>query len=483
MTRTHSCAKATSSAPSCARCASATASRWKSCRRAASQSDAADGAFGVVPEHDREQQARALARRARAAGEGLPARARAGFSTRTRRSRAERAEDRRGGAARMPLEPVVPVLEGRCCRRRSRSCWRRPGTTGRQFAHLLIRSHQEMSRNDFPGSRARRRERRRARVSRSTRRGPAARSASGTASTIRWFERKPVLARDNDARSAQHAALLLRGAAHGLPEQARCSADPARLKFDLASHIGAQGAARRRRAEVRARHRRRDGRQPRQRLEPRAGMNAQDVLHRLARLRVQLLRGRPALPEDAVPALPHARALPHRGRRKLELTPAVMMRRMTKVSPYPHWHFFDAYPPGLSARGVSRQRHSAAVGQHRAGDRPVPALGGVPHDRRSPQRERLADLGAAATATAGCSTAATPCARRTWRAIRTCSRSASISRRRSSRTAPTTQRIADAIGEECLRHKAGSAHIAEGRGRGDPRGGEHAEHRVGGGCA
>jgi len=31
---------------------------------------------------------------------------------------------------------------------------------------------------------------------------------------------------------------------------------------------------------------------------------------------------------------------------KLELTPAVIMRRMTKVSPYPYWHFFDAYPPG-----------------------------------------------------------------------------------------------------------------------------------------
>jgi hypothetical protein len=31
---------------------------------------------------------------------------------------------------------------------------------------------------------------------------------------------------------------------------------------------------------------------------------------------------------------------------KIELTPAVMMRRMTKVSPYPYWHFFDAYPPG-----------------------------------------------------------------------------------------------------------------------------------------
>ena len=31
---------------------------------------------------------------------------------------------------------------------------------------------------------------------------------------------------------------------------------------------------------------------------------------------------------------------------KLELTPAVIMRRMTAVSPYRHWHYFDAYPPG-----------------------------------------------------------------------------------------------------------------------------------------
>ena len=31
---------------------------------------------------------------------------------------------------------------------------------------------------------------------------------------------------------------------------------------------------------------------------------------------------------------------------KVELTPSVIMRRMTKVSPYPYWHFFDAYPPG-----------------------------------------------------------------------------------------------------------------------------------------
>ncbi len=33
-------------------------------------------------------------------------------------------------------------------------------------------------------------------------------------------------------------------------------------------------------------------------------------------------------------------------RHKIEITPAVMMRRMTATSAYRHWHYFDAYPPG-----------------------------------------------------------------------------------------------------------------------------------------
>jgi hypothetical protein len=35
------------------------------------------------------------------------------------------------------------------------------------------------------------------------------------------------------------------------------------------------------------------------------------------------------------------------------LTPSVVMRRITRVSPYPYWHFFDAYPPG-NLRAVYR---------------------------------------------------------------------------------------------------------------------------------
>lgn len=36
-----------------------------------------------------------------------------------------------------------------------------------------------------------------------------------------------------------------------------------------------------------------------------------------------------------------------RAAQKLELTPSVIMRRMTVVSPYDYWHYFDIYPPGM----------------------------------------------------------------------------------------------------------------------------------------
>ena len=32
--------------------------------------------------------------------------------------------------------------------------------------------------------------------------------------------------------------------------------------------------------------------------------------------------------------------------KEFELTPAVLMRRLTAISPYKKWHYFDAYPPG-----------------------------------------------------------------------------------------------------------------------------------------
>jgi hypothetical protein len=38
---------------------------------------------------------------------------------------------------------------------------------------------------------------------------------------------------------------------------------------------------------------------------------------------------------------------------RIDLTTALVMRRMPSVSPYPYWHYFDAYPPG-NLRAVYR---------------------------------------------------------------------------------------------------------------------------------
>src|SRR5579884_3010122 len=100
-----------------------------------------------------------------------------------------------GGAARIPLEPgflfAKNVLQAAIPELLTQT-----GTSGRQFAHLLIRTHQEMSRNDFP-------ELERAADRVGERRFPLSvddlqRLCKRHGLEIRWFDRKPVLARDKD---------------------------------------------------------------------------------------------------------------------------------------------------------------------------------------------------------------------------------------------------------------------------------------------
>jgi hypothetical protein len=162
---------------------------------------------------------------------------------------------------------------------------------------------------------------------------------------VRWFDRKPVLARDNDRE--------LRSMVRSFFESPRTvylnrelQSDPARLKFDLASHLGhkvlhdgdglksphATGG------EM--------GGSPEGGDAASAGMSAQDVLHAWRDFECSFFAG--AL---LAPKAPFRRFLARESYRveageKIELTPALVMRRMTKVSPYPYWHFFDAYPPG-----------------------------------------------------------------------------------------------------------------------------------------
>ena len=104
-------------------------------------------------------------------------------------------EQRSGGAAAIPLEPAF-LFSRELLQSAIPELLAQTGTTGRQFAHLLIRSYQESSRNDFPDLE-------RAAESVGERQFPLTvsdmtRLCKRHGLELRWFERGPVLAKDND---------------------------------------------------------------------------------------------------------------------------------------------------------------------------------------------------------------------------------------------------------------------------------------------
>ena len=245
-----------------------------------------------------------------------------------------------GGAAKVPLEPAF-LFAKEVLQAAIPELLQQTGTSGRQFAHLLIRSHQEFSRNDFPDLE-------RAAEEVGERRFPLGvedllQLTRRHGLEIRWFERKPVLARDKD-REVRSMVRSFFEPPRFIYANRALQSDPARLKFDLAAHIahkvlhGGDG--------LKSPHATGGEMGGSPEGASAAGMNAEDVLHAWRDFECSFFAG--AL---LAPRVPFRRFLARERYRVesgalLELTPAVIMRRMTKVSPYPYWHFFDAYPPG-----------------------------------------------------------------------------------------------------------------------------------------
>jgi transcriptional regulator with XRE-family HTH domain len=250
---------------------------------------------------------------------------------------------RAGGAVSVPLEPAF-LFSRQLLQAAIPELLQQTGTTGRQFAHLLIRSHQELSRNDFPDLE-------RAAEEIGERRFPLSaddmlRLCRKHGLNLRWFKRPPVLARDSNAE-VRSVVRSFYEAPRTIYLNESLHADPARLKFDLASHLGhkvlhgGDGVK-----NVHATGGEMGG-SPEGGPSSQAGLNAHDVLHAWRDFECSFFAGALLCPKAPFRRfLARERYLVEAGL-KMQLTPAVVMRRMTKVSPYPYWHFFDAYPPGF----------------------------------------------------------------------------------------------------------------------------------------
>jgi transcriptional regulator with XRE-family HTH domain len=239
----------------------------------------------------------------------------------------------RGGLAAMPLEPAF-LFSNELLQNALPELLSQTGTTGRQFAQLLIRVWQETRHNNFPDIE-------RAAEECGERKMPLSLEDVMEICTrhglkIHWF--------DGDGRKPSGALVRARFEAPGTVwVNERLRKQQERLKFELAFFVGHKilhnGDG------VISPHSAIHSGDSEASGSP-AGMGAQDVLYAWRDFECSFFAG--AL---LCPRVPFRRYLIREAHRvstyhKLGVTPALVMRRMTAVSPYRHWHFFDAYPPG-----------------------------------------------------------------------------------------------------------------------------------------
>ncbi|MGI9221525.1 MAG: DUF3612 domain-containing protein [Woeseiaceae bacterium] len=223
------------------------------------------------------------------------------------------------------------------------------GTTGRQFAHLLIRAHQEASHNRFPDIE-------RAAEQVGQKRFPLDVQdiqdiAKQQGLEIRWFDKSPFKDRGDTNAPLNMIVRSFFDAPNIVYLNEDLKNKPERLKFDLANHIAhkvlhdGDGARAPQVSGGRVSGRRHDAESP--------NVDAQDILFAWRDFECSYFAAALLAPKTPFRQFlaKHSYAIDCGD--NVGLTRALVMRRMPSVSPYPHWHYFDAYPPG-NLRAVYR---------------------------------------------------------------------------------------------------------------------------------
>jgi transcriptional regulator with XRE-family HTH domain/predicted transcriptional regulator len=239
----------------------------------------------------------------------------------------------RGGVAAMPLEPGF-LFSHDLLRIALPELLSQTATTGKQFAQLLIRVWQETRHNDFPDIE-------RAAEQVGDRRMPLSPDdllaiCKRLGLQVRWF--------DDQGKSARSMVRSRFEAPHTVWINKRLKSQEQRLKYELAFFAGhrimhngdglisAHEATWNEVAEA---------------AEGGTGMGPQDVLYAWRDFECSFFAAALMCPRAPFRRFLIREAHSVEAGERLGVTSAVMMRRMTSVSPYRHWHFFDAYPPGF----------------------------------------------------------------------------------------------------------------------------------------
>ena len=223
------------------------------------------------------------------------------------------------------------------------------GTSGRQFAHLLIRAHQEANRNRFPDIE-------RAAEATGGKRFPLSvedilEIAAAHGLKIHWFDNRSFKDRGDTDLPLNTLVRSFFDAPDKVYLNRALESTPARLKFDLANHIAhkvlhdGDGARAAQVSGGRVSGRRYDTDSP--------NLDAQAILLAWRDFECSYFAAALLAPKTPFRQFLAKRAYAIGCGDEIGVTTTLVMRRMSSVSPYPYWHYFDAYPPG-NLRAVYR---------------------------------------------------------------------------------------------------------------------------------
>ncbi|MBD1566454.1 DUF3612 domain-containing protein [Vibrio sp. S12_S33] len=249
----------------------------------------------------------------------------------------------RGGISGMALEPSF-LFSNDILQIAIPEMLSQTGITGRQFAHLLIRAHQESLQNHFPDLERAAEEVGLKRLNLAVE--DLIDIAKSLGLSIRWVTRTPQDVVDELGVSAKQLITSFFEPPSTIYLNEVLKEYPTRLKYDLAVYIGhnilhsKEGL----KSVLTVGHTNSWEEAPDAKAT--CELNSQDILQAWRDFESSFFAG--AL---LCPKVPYRQLLDRCGyeigvHMKAGVSPSVAMRRMTVVSPYPHWHYFDAYGEG-----------------------------------------------------------------------------------------------------------------------------------------
>ncbi|WP_232842792.1 DUF3612 domain-containing protein [Psychrosphaera ytuae] len=270
----------------------------------------------------------------------------------------------RGGISGMPLEPSF-LFSNDILQIAIPELLNQTGTSGRDFAHLLIRAHQEHHQNHFPDLERAAEEVGLKRMPLSVEELLIIVKQQGI--SIKWFDETPAEIIDELGVTTKNVTSSYFEAPNVLYLNRCLKNFPRRLKYELAVYIGRSilhsgsqtltdnggiaggmsstginvGGVK---YEELQRQSSKNASTKNQ--SSNSAVNAQDILNAWQDFESSFFAG--AL---LCPKVPFRQLLDRHGYEvsvaaAADVSESVAMRRMTAVSPYSHWHYFDAYTPG-----------------------------------------------------------------------------------------------------------------------------------------